>query len=273
MAPLLKLREAARLISVSPGRLYRVIADGRLTAASGGGPGKPTLISMEALQTFCRSEGLRVPDAAEMIERSERLERAERSEHAERSMSPAEEALARQALETMAGQYLAQVRRGRVTTSRHFSGMSLTTWSTVWWNVWSSRWWNVSRNVLNVQNVRNVLGQCPACHPHHPRRQGSSPRPRCCNVSEPCRPKASLYRRSPIASITKGCQRSAAKDGGGKAPLGNYWHQQTNTGQHHNRGSTHTERPKPNTDTGGEFTKPPFFHRGQPHKIMGSERW
>jgi hypothetical protein len=109
MAPLLKLREAARLISVSPGRLYRAIADGRLPAASGGGPGKPTLISVEALQTFCRSEGLRVPDTAEMIERSERLECAERSEHAERSMSPPDEALARQALETMAGQYLAQV--------------------------------------------------------------------------------------------------------------------------------------------------------------------
>jgi hypothetical protein len=109
MGPLLKLREAARLISVSPGRFYRAIADGRLTAASGGGPGKPTLISVEALQTLCRSEGLRVPDATEMIERSERLERAERSEHAERSMSPADEALARPALETMAGQYLAQV--------------------------------------------------------------------------------------------------------------------------------------------------------------------
>jgi hypothetical protein len=109
MAELLKLRAASRVISVSPGRLYRAIADGRLTAASGGGPGKPTLISVEALQTFCRSEGLRVPDAAEMIERSERLERAERAEHAERSMSPADEALARQALETMAGQYLAQV--------------------------------------------------------------------------------------------------------------------------------------------------------------------
>jgi hypothetical protein len=26
-------------------------------------------------------------------------------------------------------------------------------------------------------------------------------------------------------------------------------------------------------DTGGEFTKPPCFQRGQPHKIMGSERW
>jgi hypothetical protein len=100
MPLLLKLREASRLISVSPGRLYRAIADGRHTAASGGGPGKPTLISLDALQTFCRSGGLRVPDAAELIERSERLER---------SVSPADEALARQALETMAGQYLAQV--------------------------------------------------------------------------------------------------------------------------------------------------------------------
>jgi hypothetical protein len=80
MAELLKLRAASRLISVSPGRRYRAIANGRLTAASGGGPGKPTLISVEALQTFCRSEGLRVPDAVEIIERSERLERAERSE-------------------------------------------------------------------------------------------------------------------------------------------------------------------------------------------------
>jgi Recombinase len=109
MAPLLKLREASRLISVSPGRLYRAIANGRLTAASGGGPGRPTLISLEALQTFCQSEGLRIPDAAEIIERSERPERAGRSEHAERSMSPGDEALARQTFETMAGQYLVQV--------------------------------------------------------------------------------------------------------------------------------------------------------------------
>jgi len=98
--PLLKLREAARVIGVSPGRLYRAIADQRLIASRGGGPGKPTLVSFEALQTFCRSEGLRVPAAADLMERSE---------HAERSMSPADEALARQALETMAGQYLAQV--------------------------------------------------------------------------------------------------------------------------------------------------------------------
>jgi hypothetical protein len=86
MAEVLRLREAARLIGVSPGRLYRAIADGRLTEAPGGGPGKPTLVSLEALQTFCRSEGLRVPDAAEMVECSARLERAERSEHAERSI-------------------------------------------------------------------------------------------------------------------------------------------------------------------------------------------
>jgi predicted DNA-binding transcriptional regulator AlpA len=45
MAEVLRLREAARLIGVSPGRLYRAIANGRLTAAPGGGPGKPTLVS------------------------------------------------------------------------------------------------------------------------------------------------------------------------------------------------------------------------------------
>ena len=52
-ASLLKLREAARLIGVSPDRLYRAIADGKLTAAPGGGPAKPTLVSLEALQAFC----------------------------------------------------------------------------------------------------------------------------------------------------------------------------------------------------------------------------
>jgi hypothetical protein len=103
MAEVLRLREAARLIGVSPGRLYRAIADGRLTAAPGGGPGKPTLVSLEAVQAFCRSEGLRVPDGKEIIERSGRAERAERS------TSPDDHTLALQALETMTGQYLAQV--------------------------------------------------------------------------------------------------------------------------------------------------------------------
>lgn len=97
MASLLKLRQAARLIGVSPGRLYRAIADGRLAAAPGGGPGKPTLMSLEALQGFCRSEGLRVPDAAEVMARSER------SEHAERAIAVEPN------LETLAGQYLARV--------------------------------------------------------------------------------------------------------------------------------------------------------------------
>src|SRR5919108_2526238 len=109
MAEVLRLREAARLIGVSPGKLYRAIADGRLTAAPGGGPGKPTPVTLEAVQTFCQREGLRVPDGSEPIERSEHAERSGRSERAERSMNPHEEALARQALETMAGQYLAQV--------------------------------------------------------------------------------------------------------------------------------------------------------------------
>jgi hypothetical protein len=99
----LRLREAARVIGVSPGRLYRAIADGRLAAAPGGGPGKPTLVSLEALQAFCQSEGLRVPDTAEILERSERAERAERSEHAERSID------AHQDLETLAGHYLARI--------------------------------------------------------------------------------------------------------------------------------------------------------------------
>jgi Recombinase len=115
MPHLLKLRQAVRLIGVSPGRLYRAIADGRLTAAPGGGPGKPTLVSLEAVQTFCRSEGLRVPDEAEISERSERLERsgrserAERSEHAERSTTPDDHTLGLQTLETITGQYLAQI--------------------------------------------------------------------------------------------------------------------------------------------------------------------
>jgi hypothetical protein len=94
MAALLELREAARVIGVSPGRLYRAIANGRLTAAPGGGPGKPTLVSLEALQTFCRSEGLRVPEVNEEIERSI---------HAD------DNTLVLQALETLTGQYLAQI--------------------------------------------------------------------------------------------------------------------------------------------------------------------
>jgi Recombinase len=82
MAALLKLRQAARLIGVSPGKLYRAIDDGRLVAAPGGGPGKPTLVSLEALQVFCRSEGLRVPDEEDVIERSERsISTSARSSH------------------------------------------------------------------------------------------------------------------------------------------------------------------------------------------------
>jgi hypothetical protein len=96
----LRLREAARLIGVSPGRLYRAIADGRLTAAPGGGPGKSTLVSLEALQTFCRSEGLHVPKGTEPVERRE---------GAERSTDSDGHTIARQAPETLTGQYLAQI--------------------------------------------------------------------------------------------------------------------------------------------------------------------
>jgi hypothetical protein len=97
MAEVLRLREAVRLIGVSPGQLYRGIADGRLAAAPGGGPGKPTLVNLEALQTFCQSEGLRVPDTAEAMERLGCAERAARSTDAS------------QDIEALAGQYLARV--------------------------------------------------------------------------------------------------------------------------------------------------------------------
>jgi hypothetical protein len=97
MAEVLRLREASRLIGVSPGRLHRAIAAGRLTAAPGGGPGKPTLVSLEALQPFCRSEGLCVPDGSEPRERPER------------STRPNDNTLALQALEILTGQYLAQI--------------------------------------------------------------------------------------------------------------------------------------------------------------------
>jgi hypothetical protein len=112
MASLLNLRQAARLIGVSPGRLYRAIADGRLAAAPGGGSGRPTLINLEALQAFCRSEGLRVPDEADLVGRPERLERsgrAERAEHTERSSPSPDEARVQQTIEALASQYLAQM--------------------------------------------------------------------------------------------------------------------------------------------------------------------
>jgi hypothetical protein len=111
MASLLTLRAAARLIRVSPGRLYRAIADGRLLAAPGGGPGKPTLVSLEAVQAFCQREGLHMPEAAERAERSERPERLERAERSTDD-STFQEGLTQQlqqAFDAMAAQYLARV--------------------------------------------------------------------------------------------------------------------------------------------------------------------
>jgi hypothetical protein len=108
MAALLKLRQAARLIGVSPGRLYRAIADGRLAAAPGGGPGKPTLVSWEAMQTFCQSEGLRLPDAAKLSERSDCSERLERSTDDGAFQAELTQQF-QQAFDTLAAQYLARV--------------------------------------------------------------------------------------------------------------------------------------------------------------------
>jgi hypothetical protein len=100
MVELMKLRQAARLIGVSPGRLYRAIAAGRLAAAPGGGPGKATLVSLEALQAFCRSEGLPPPRATAG---------RERAAHSERSINPDAAALAQRTLENLMGQYLARI--------------------------------------------------------------------------------------------------------------------------------------------------------------------
>jgi hypothetical protein len=90
---------------VSPGRLYRAIADGRLQAAPGGGPGKPTLVSLEAVQAFCQHEGLHLPEA---VERSEHLERAERSTN-DRTFQEGMTQQLQQAFDAMAAQYLARV--------------------------------------------------------------------------------------------------------------------------------------------------------------------
>jgi hypothetical protein len=114
MAELLKLRQAARLISVSPGRLYRAIADGRLQAAPGGGPGKPTLVSLEALQAFCQREGLHLLETTQVAERPERSEPAEHLERAERSTDGRtfQEGMTQplqQAFDALAAQYLARV--------------------------------------------------------------------------------------------------------------------------------------------------------------------
>jgi len=108
MASLLKLRQATRLISVSPGRLYRAIADGRLLAAPGGRPGKPTLVSLEAVQAFCQREGLHLPDSIQVVERSEHLERAERSTD-DRTFQEGLTQQLQQAFDAMAAQYLARV--------------------------------------------------------------------------------------------------------------------------------------------------------------------
>jgi hypothetical protein len=100
MASLLKLRQAARLIGVSPGRLYRAIADGRLTAAPGGGPGKPTLVSLEAVQAFCQREGLHLPETTQVSERAERSV-------GDRTFQEGLTQQLQQAFDAMAAQYLA----------------------------------------------------------------------------------------------------------------------------------------------------------------------
>jgi excisionase family DNA binding protein len=59
------LAEAARLIGTSRGTLYRAIEAGRLAYAAGGGPGKASQITEDAL----RQAGFQVPPAVEHFER------------------------------------------------------------------------------------------------------------------------------------------------------------------------------------------------------------
>jgi len=71
MADTLNFREAVQRAGVSRQRLNEAIRSGRLPAARGGGPGKPTTITFEDLQAWCVSEGLAMP-----VEAGERLERS-----------------------------------------------------------------------------------------------------------------------------------------------------------------------------------------------------
>jgi hypothetical protein len=56
------LTQAAKLTKSSRGRLYRAIEDGRLVCAKGGGPGKETRVTLDAL----RAAGFRVPEAIDL---------------------------------------------------------------------------------------------------------------------------------------------------------------------------------------------------------------
>jgi hypothetical protein len=72
MAETFNFREAVQRAGVSRQRLNEAIRSGRLPAIRGGGPGKPTTIRLEDLQTWCLSEGLAMPmDASERLERSQ----------------------------------------------------------------------------------------------------------------------------------------------------------------------------------------------------------
>ena len=62
MAELLNLTQASRFAGVSRGTIYRAIRTGALIAASGGRPGRLTLIEPDAPRAWCDREGLRLPD-------------------------------------------------------------------------------------------------------------------------------------------------------------------------------------------------------------------
>lgn len=94
------LTEAAKLVGVSRGRLYRAIEAGRLDVMPGGGPGKPTMVTREALQRA----GFPVSEA--LTERSIERSMVQTPAEAERFM----ERLADQVSERLAGRFTEDLR-------------------------------------------------------------------------------------------------------------------------------------------------------------------
>jgi hypothetical protein len=106
MAESLNFREAVQRAGVSRQRLNEAIRSGRLPAARGGGPGKPTTIQLEDLQAWCVSEGLAMP-----VEASERLERSQPPAIADMMVRLEQMFAGMERLERLVGQVLERLER------------------------------------------------------------------------------------------------------------------------------------------------------------------
>jgi hypothetical protein len=98
-------------------------------------------VNLEAMQTFCHSDGVRLPEAAKAVERSGRLEHAERSERAKHSIDES------QNIEAPAGQYLPRVMERQSNYFDLFLKEELAHRASAWSNVWWTKWCHVSQNV------------------------------------------------------------------------------------------------------------------------------